>query len=305
MQCEFKGVISALPTPYDQSQQIDMESLRKLIRFNIEQNIKGLYVGGSTGEAFLQNVAEREKILETVADESDGRLTLIAHVGGISTAESEVLAKAAKKYGYHAISAVTPFYYPFSFEEHCIHYRKIIDSADGLPMVVYNIPALSGVRFSLDQINELVTIPRVCALKQTSGDLFQMEQIKRNHPELVLYNGYDEIFASGLIAGADGGIGSTYNIMGWCYLEIFEAVKNNDVIKAKEMQVACNQVIDTLIQSGVLAGIKTLLYYMGIINTPVCRSPFSPVKEKNLDVLSKLAERLFEEHDRNKKMKII
>ncbi|RXC34203.1 N-acetylneuraminate lyase, partial [Escherichia coli] len=51
--------------------------------------------------------------------------------------------------------------------------------------------------------------------------------------------------------------------------------------------------------------IKTLLYYMGIINTPVCRSPFSPVKEKNLDVLSKLAERLFEEHDRNKKMKII
>ncbi|HAK9042382.1 TPA: N-acetylneuraminate lyase, partial [Escherichia coli] len=124
-----------------------------------------------------------------------------------------------------AISAVTPFYYPFSFEEHCIHYRKIIDSADGLPMVVYNIPALSGVRFSLDQINELVTIPGVCALKQTSGDLFQMEQIKRNHPELVLYNGYDEIFASGLIAGADGGIGSTYNIMGWRYLEIFEAVK--------------------------------------------------------------------------------
>lgn len=131
-------------------------------------------------------------------------------------------------------------------------------------MVVYNIPALSGVRFSLDQINELVTIPVVCALKQTSGDLFQMEQIKRNHPELVLYNGYDEIFASGLIAGADGGIGSTYNIMGWRYLEIFEAVKNNDVIKAKEMQVACNQVIDTLIQSGVLAGIKLFFTIWGL-----------------------------------------
>lgn len=113
-------------------------------------------------------------------------------------------------------------------------------------MVVYNIPALSGVRFSLDQINELVTIPGVCALKQTSGDLFQMEQIKRNHPELVLYNGYDEIFASGLIAGADGGIGSTYNIMGWRYLKIFEAVKNNDVIKAKEMQVACNGLLTLL-----------------------------------------------------------
>ncbi|BDY97311.1 hypothetical protein MUTS15_59680 [Escherichia coli] len=80
----------------------------------------------------------------------------------------------------------------------------------------------------------------------------------------MLYNGYDEIFASGLIAGADGGIGSTYNIMGWRYLEIFEAVKNNDVIKAKEMQVACNQVIDTLIQSGVLAGIKLFFTIWGL-----------------------------------------
>ncbi len=84
-------------------------------------------------------------------------------------------------------------------------------------MVVYNIPALSGVKLTLDQINTLVTLPGVSALKQTSGDLFQMEQIRRAHPDLVLYNGYDEIFAFGLLAGADGGIGSTYNIMGWRY----------------------------------------------------------------------------------------
>lgn len=67
-------------------------------------------------------------------------------------------------------------------------------------MVVYNIPALSGVKLTLDQINTLVTLPGVGALKQTSGDLYQMEQIRREHPDLVLYNGYDEIFASGLLA---------------------------------------------------------------------------------------------------------
>lgn len=65
--------------------------------------------------------------------------------------------------GFDAVSAVTPFYYPFSFEEHCDHYRAIIDSADGLPMVVYNIPALSGVKLTLDQINTLVTLPGVGA----------------------------------------------------------------------------------------------------------------------------------------------
>lgn len=143
--------------------------------------------------------------MEIVAEEAKGKITLIAHVGCVSTAESQQLAMAAARVGFDAVSAVTPFYYPFSFEEHCDHYRAIIDSAEGLPMVVYNIPALSGVKLTLDQINTLVTLPGVGALKQTSGDLFQMEQIRREHPDLVLYNGYDEIFASGLLAGADGG----------------------------------------------------------------------------------------------------
>ncbi|VDG88396.1 N-acetylneuraminate lyase [Shigella dysenteriae] len=174
-------------------------------------------MGGSTGEAFVQSLSEREQVLEIVAEEAKGKIKLIAHVGCVSTAESQQLAASAKRYGFDAVSAVTPFYYPFSFEEHCDHYRAIIDSADGLPMVVYNIPALSGVKLTLDQINTLVTLPGVGALKQTSGDLYQMEQIRREHPDLVLYNGYDEIFASGLLAGADGGIGSTYNIMGWRY----------------------------------------------------------------------------------------
>lgn len=105
-------------------------------------------MGGSTGEAFVQSISEREQVLEIVAEEAKGKIKLIAHVGCVSTAESQQLAASAKRYGFDAVSAVTPFYYPFSFEEHCDHYRAIIDSADGLPMVVYNIPALSGVKLS-------------------------------------------------------------------------------------------------------------------------------------------------------------
>ncbi|ECM9985086.1 N-acetylneuraminate lyase, partial [Salmonella enterica subsp. enterica serovar Enteritidis] len=246
----LQGVMAALLTPFDHQQQLDSESLRRLVRFNIGQGIDGLYVGGSTGEAFVQSLAEREQVLEIVAEEAKGKITLIAHVGTVSTAESQQLASAAKRYGFDAVSAVTPFYYPFSFEEHCDHYRAIIDSADGLPMVVYNIPALSGVKLTLDQINTLVTLPGVSALKQTSGDLFQMEQIRRAHPDLVLYNGYDEIFASGLLAGADGGIGSTYNIMGWRYQGIVQALREGDVAKAQRLQTECNKVIDLLIKTG-------------------------------------------------------
>ncbi|EHM49666.1 MAG: N-acetylneuraminate lyase [Yokenella regensburgei] len=295
MAVNLRGVMPALLTPFDEQQRLDKESLRRLVRFNIEQGIDGLYVGGSTGEAFVQSLSEREAVLEIVAEEAKGKVALIAHVGCVSTAESQQLAHAASRYGFDAVSAVTPFYYPFSFEEHCEHYRAIIDSADGLPMVVYNIPALSGVKLSLEQISTLVTLPGVGALKQTSGDLYQMEQIRRAHPDLVLYNGYDEIFASGLLAGADGGIGSTYNIMGWRYLNIVKALKEGDIATAQRLQTECNSVIDLLIKTGVFRGLKTVLHFMDVVAVPLCRKPFSPVDEQFLPELKALAEQLMAE----------
>ena len=295
MTTQLRGVMAALLTPFTQHQALDKESLRRLVQFNIGQGIDGLYVGGSTGEAFVQTLSEREQVMEIVAEEAKGKITLIAHVGCISTAESQQLAIAAARLGFDAVSAVTPFYYPFSFEEHCDHYRAIIDSANGLPMVVYNIPALSGVKLSLDQINTLVTMPGVGALKQTSGDLYQMEQIRRAHPDLVLYNGYDEIFASGLLAGADGGIGSTYNIMGWRYQGIMKALKKGDIVQAQRLQTQCNEVIDLLIKTGVFRGLKTVLHYMDVVASPLCRKPFAPVDEKYLPELKALAQKLQQE----------
>lgn len=295
MVSHLRGVMPALLTPFDAQQNIDRASLRRLVRFNIEQGVDGVYVGGSTGEAFVQSLSEREEVLEIVAEEAKGKITLIAHVGCVSTAESQQLAVAAKRYGFDAVSAVTPFYYPFSFEEHCDHYRAIIDSADGIPMVVYNIPALSGVKLTLEQINQLVTLPGVGALKQTSGDLYQMEQIRRAHPELVLYNGYDEIFASGLLAGADGGIGSTYNIMAWRYLGIVQALKEGDTAKAQQLQHECNKVIDLLVKVGVFRGLKTVLHYMDVLSVPRCRKPFAPVEDKFQAELKALAQQLMQE----------
>lgn len=292
MKHNLRGVMPALLTPFNQQQQIDVDSLRRLVRFNVEQGVDGLYVGGSTGEAFLQSAKEREQVLEIVAEEAKGKVTLIAHVGAISTQESQTLAGAAHRYGFDAVSAVTPFYYPFSFNEHCDHYRAVIDASGGLPMVVYNIPALSGVKLTLEQIGTLIGLPGVGALKQTSGDLYEMEKIRRAHPDLVLYNGYDEIFASGLMAGADGGIGSTYNVMGWRYLAIRRAVQEGDVQRAMQLQSECNKVIDLLIKVGVFRGLKTLLHYMDIVAVPLCRKPFAPVDEQYLPELKALAAEL-------------
>lgn len=108
MATNLRGVMAALLTPFDQQQALDKASLRRLVQFNIQQGIDGLYVGGSTGEAFVQSLSEREQVLEIVAEEAKGKIKLIAHVGCVSTVESQQLAASAKRYGFDAVSAVTP-----------------------------------------------------------------------------------------------------------------------------------------------------------------------------------------------------
>jgi len=122
-----------------------------------------------------------------------------------------------------------------------------------------------------------------------------MEQIRRSHPEQVIYNGYDEIFASGLLAGPDGGIGSTYNIMAWRYQAIAKAVREGDNATAQRLQSECNKVIDLLIKVGVFRGLKTVLHYMDVVSVPLCRKPFAPVDEQYLPELEALARQLMAE----------
>jgi|GEM_PF-6914898 len=97
MSVTLKGVMPALLTPFNHQQQLDTQSLRQLVRFNIAQGMDGLYVGGSTGEAFVQSIAERQEVLEIVAEEAKGKITLIAHVGTVSTHESRSTIRSALK----------------------------------------------------------------------------------------------------------------------------------------------------------------------------------------------------------------
>ena len=126
MATNLRGVMAALLTPFDQQQALDKASLRRLVQFNIQQGIDGLYVGGSTGEAFVQSLSEREQVLEIVAEEAKGKIKLIAHVGCVSTAESQQLAASAKRYGFDAVSAVTPFYYPSALKNTAITIGQLL-----------------------------------------------------------------------------------------------------------------------------------------------------------------------------------
>ena len=114
---------------------------------------------------------------------------------GIALKQAEATLKKALAEGRQE-SAATDGAAPAKQEKTGVYKHLLTGVSFMLPMVVYNIPALSGVKLSLDQISTLITLPGVAALKQTSGDLYQMEQVRRAHPDKVIYNGYDEIFLS-------------------------------------------------------------------------------------------------------------
>ena len=269
--------------------------LRSVVRFLLRQGIEGMYVGGSTGESLMQSVEERRVGLQIIADEARGKAKLIGHVGAISTRDATALARACVDAGYDAVSAIPPIYFPHRKEAISGYYRDIVQAAGGLPLVVYNIPAMSSVSFSLSELDRLLAMEGVAGIKQTSVDMYQMEQLRRRYPGALLLNGYDEVFLAGLVSGANGGIGSTYNLMGGRYVRIQQAVAAGNVPEAMALQSACNQVIGLLVEAGVFPAIKLMLHHMGVIASPRCRAPLADVSEGTETRLRQVAEALLAE----------
>ena len=254
-----------------------------MAQFNIEANLDGLYVAGSTGEAFLMSVAERETVLATVAEAAGGKTTLIAHVGDPNPAVSAHLAKFAAKCGYDIISAVPPFFYGYCVEEMAVHYGWLSGQTD-LPFVIYNFPTLSGVKWSPAQLAELLSLPNVVGVKNTCSDLYAFEQLRRLAPDSTLLHGFDESLLAGLGLGADGGIGSTYNVQASRILALAKAHnegRNND---ARALQSEANALIDRLVAFGIIPSLKFILSQRGI-DMGECRKPFGTLTTSQKEML--------------------
>jgi N-acetylneuraminate lyase len=269
----FSGIFTALLTPFAADGGINERALAWLIERNIRAGVTGFYACGSTAEVFTLSPDERRTLMRLCAEINAGRTTMIAHVGAISTDESAALAKEAAKLGYDAVSAVAPFYYKFTFDEILAHYRTIAD-ATALPVLVYNFPAFSGVMLDAEHLSVFMEDERFFGIKHTSNDFFTLGTIKAHYPDKVVYNGYDEMFLSGLAAGADGGIGSTYNFMAEKYVKIRAHYLAGEMDAARVLQNECGEIISVLKKTGVMAGEKAILNLLGG-EFGGCRRPFA------------------------------
>ncbi|MFO1150399.1 MAG: dihydrodipicolinate synthase family protein [Alsobacter sp.] len=268
---EIRGVIPAMITPFDRDERLDEARLRSCTRFLIRKGIEGLYLTGSTGEGFLMSQEERKRVVEVVIDETGKRLPVIVHVGAIGTKLSVELAEHAQSAGADAVSSVPPFYWAFSQDQIHDFYRDVAGATD-LPMIVYNVPMAGVMGFSL--IARLATIPRVAGIKYTAQTQFDILRIKQEiGPDFRVYSGSDEMALSGFSYGADGIIGSFYNLMPELFLRIERAVASGDVEGARALQAKANTIIFFSLARNMTAIIKRGMAWQGA-DAGYCRRPF-------------------------------
>jgi len=288
----IKGIIPALVTPFDSSEKVDYGMLSELVNRLIDQGADGFYSCGSTAECFLLTDDERKKVMETVIKTVDGRVPVIAHVGNVGTEKTVELAKHAEAAGASAVSSVPPFYYKFSFNEIAGYYESIAKSVE-LPLIVYSIPAFSGVEITADNLKTIIDASGAKGLKYTSYNLFELEKIHRRFPDLKLFNGHDEVMLNALPIGIDGAIGSTFNVMAPKYIALKKAYEAGELDKATAMQGEINDIIEVMIKAGVNQSIKYWLSKAGV-NCGNCRKPFAELTAEQKEMLDSYFSRVME-----------
>ena len=286
----MKGIYSALLTSFDREGNINEKGIREIVRYNIDKmKVDGLYVGGSTGENFMLSTDEKKEIFRIVKDEAKDKVKLIAQVGSINLKESIELGKFSTELGYDSLSAVTPFYYKFSFDEIKDYYDTIIRECKN-KMIIYSIPALTGVNMSIENFKELFKNEDIIGVKFTAPDFYLLERIRKEFSDKLIFSGFDEMLLSALVLGVDGAIGSTFNVNGIRTREIFELVKDNKIKEAREVQHITNDLITDILNNGLYQTIKLILEEFGV-EAGECKRPFKEatqeMKKRTKDIFLK------------------
>ncbi|OYD26836.1 N-acetylneuraminate lyase [Mycoplasma testudineum] len=286
LKLKYNGIYPALVTPFDKDGKVNHEKLEKVVEYLISvQKVDGLYVTGSTGEFLLMSAQERIKIFETVAKVTKKRIKLIAQVGVLNVDEAIEMAKAAKKYEFDAISAITPYYYSFSFDEVKEYYSKI-SSAAKLDMFIYYLPQLAGGKMSVDQFGELLKIDHVVGAKYGAMDIYFFERLIRKNKEKIFFYAWDEALSLGILLGADGAIGSTYTLNAKKAKQIFDKVKSGNIDGLKEMVHEYNDFVDFVVKNGLMQTLKATLTYLGV-DAGYSKLPFNNRAESEMKKVAK------------------
>lgn len=258
----FKGSIPALVTPFKNG-SVDMETLKKLVDWQIAEGSSGLVPVGTTGESPTLSHDEHRAVVEAVVKFAAGRVPVIAGAGSNSTAEAIDLAQHAEGAGADAILVVTPYYNKPTQAGMVAHFTAVHDAC-GLPIIIYNIPGRSVVDMSPATMGELAKLPRIVGVKDATGDLSRVPKTRITcGSDFVQLSGED---ATALGFNAHGGVGCisvTANVAPKLCAEFQAATLDGDYRRALEYLDRLMPLHDAIFIEPGLVGAKYGLSLLG------------------------------------------
>ncbi len=270
------GVNPALVTPFTKEGELDLKAMEKLLKFVISQGVDGVVPCGSTGEFTYLSVEERKKLLEFVIEETkkiDSKVKVIAGTGGSSTKEALEMTKFAEKRGADAVLVCSPYYFKVSDRNLYNHYYCIAQETS-IPIIIYNIPQLTGNSIDWRIIEDLAQLDSIVGLKDSSGNMsYLMTCLEKAGDKINIVCGWDEIVFPALAAGASGMILASANILPDIWVEIYNKMKKSKLEEARKLQFKIQKILRLIVKSGAV-GVKSALKMMGL-NVGKSRNPLA------------------------------
>ena len=279
----FKGVGTAIITPFTKDDKVNFEEFGKIIEDQIKNKVDSIIVCGTTGEASTMTLDERKETIEFAVKKANGRIPIIAGTGGNCTKNVIDMTRFAEEIGVDGALIVTPYYNKTTQEGLIEHYRIIAESTK-LPIILYSVPSRTGVNILPQTCKELSKIKNIVAIKEASGNLSQIAEIKNLCGEdLNIYSGNDDQITSILACGGIGVISVLSNIMPEYTHNIVEDFMNGKIEKSINAQIKAIQLIKVLFCEvnpiPVKAAMNMIGWHVGVQRLPLLEMG-DKVKEK-------------------------
>ncbi|MEL7176877.1 MAG: 4-hydroxy-tetrahydrodipicolinate synthase [Pseudomonadota bacterium] len=272
----FKGSMPALVTPFSDG-QLDIDTLKKLVAWHVEQGSHGLVPVGTTGESPTLSHAEHDQVVEIVVNEAAGRIPVIAGAGSNNTVETVRLVKKAKEVGADAALVVTPYYNKPTQRGLLAHFQAAADC--GLPIIIYNIPGRSIVDMTPATMGELAKHEMIIGVKDATGDVTRVSKQRITcGTDFVQLSGEDASAIGFNAQGGHGCISVTANVAPKLCAEFQEATLRGDYTAALEYQDKLMPLHEAIFTEPGVAGAKYGLSLLGMCRDEV-RSPLTGLDE--------------------------
>lgn len=231
----FRGLFTALITPFKEDGTIDEDAIEKIVEFQIKNKINGLVPCGTTGESPTLSHEEHSKVVELVIDFVNGRVPVIAGTGSNSTDEAISLTKHASESGADASLQVAPYYNKPTQEGFYRHFKKIADEIE-LPMIIYNIPGRTGANIETPTMIRLAQHKNIIGVKEASGSISQMMDVIAQKPkDFIVLSGDDNLTLPLISVGGGGIISVASNIIPKEMSEFVNSALEGDFEKARKL----------------------------------------------------------------------